>query len=152
MSIFDSAQGTFYGPPAPLPDSTLFATKGYNTQSYIAPYAANNSIWSQQRTTNVGVNGRPLTGNYPDPIVQLRQMGADEQLRKTVDMWKDREDRTNRQMKFNFLDSASDTSFVATREDTQENYALVMQKIPYEFITDNMHLGLLLLGIWILFK
>lgn len=147
----DGNYNTFYGPPAPYPDTGLFATKGYNVETYVAPYAGNTNVWSQQRTTNTGVNGRPLTGNYPDPVLQLRQKGASEQLRGMVEEWKRREDQTHRQMRFNYLESATDTSFVTTREDVQENYARLMQKIPFEDVRANANLLILLAAVWFLF-
>lgn len=142
---------SFYGPPAPYPDNKLFATDGYNTQSYVLPFSANTNIWSQQRTTNMGVGGRPLTGNYPDPIIQLRQKGADQQLRDITNTWKLGEERSNRQMKFNYQMSSTDTSNVSTREDTQENYARVLQKAPFEMVSNQSHLWILLLSVWFLF-
>ena len=137
---------------AELGNAGLFTSKGYSPDQYVQSFSPNTLIWSQQRVPPIGWNNSYF-GNYPDPILSYRMEAGTDQIRKMARKWQMREERSYRQMRFNYLESGTDTSHMGTREDTQENYSYQVVRAPFQEALKNewVILGAIIL-VYFLFK
>lgn len=139
--------GAEYGNPG------LFTSIGFDPSKYLQNYIPNTQVLSQQRIPPPGWNPTYFSKTN-DPTLQYRLNAGSRQTNTVANKWKLREQRVYNQMKFNNLQSGTDTSHVGTREDNYENWAYNINRQPFKEARLNewIILAALGVGLYFLFK
>ncbi len=118
----------------------LFQTSDNTPIHYVSHYGPTNHIWSQQDGPVFDGN---LTGNIPDPNLQMVSRGVDAELRNKSEVLRERDHQSAKQVRFNNLISGTSTSYVGSREDAHENYnhMLTTQKVTDSHLVKKVLLG-----------